>query len=1016
MTRCEQIQQMLIEQGHTALSGDMSLQQHIDNCPECEKLQQSLGALEFDLNSFTELDAPDSLIAKTLQAVEQSDPSIPAASNFERYRLRWASGFASVFVVVSVLGLWQSGLREMILQRDYLTDPFSSTSSVPASDDDLLSEYEQSHATDGNTDIGQSREQNAADYPDSVDLVMQSPATISEVVSDRRDAEIDAQLGANQQAAIAESKALMPTATQPGRRSATTENRRKRELDARAQNEFGRQSEQTAQERNAPADSTEAFRQYSSSQPEPAAAPPTLTAADELQFAGGFSDAEATADQLPSLRAESKRVDVTGSRLSQVNIEGAKPATSIDRSDKALQDIPELRSNDKDRQQAYKEDLREQLPNSQALPPDELKVLAEHISEGRLRTEEQNPGDNPARELVRVAVTGAGPSPEEIAEYEAEEKRQRNQQALDYHLVGQSGKSEPETIEKTAPQKPVDPNAEARFANKQQHAATGSDEADQLPDQALREQHLPDQAQQFLNQLDSLDDLTYQSASGYWANNYVPGDPVVAFLQSQLEQIKATVSIDHAHFEQLAQPIREPFDIPDNAALATYLHSDKTHIDGPTRLRLQVGLQTSEHHGGQRPAMNVAVVVDLHDTVSTQFSTETRALLNALQAAKQTGDRFSLTVAGQSGGVLIPAGQFRHGSLAVAVNQMFGDTDPASTAALSLPQAITAAGQNLMNDINTDNVLGTNLILLITATTWHEYEEFLLLEQMAHQNAVNGLLLSAISLGSKADIGLINALVLAGQGQRRSLPNADAAKRMIEEELYTASRAVARAVRVRIQLAPGVKLVKVHGSRRLDTTQTERVKQAENSIDQRLSDNLGISTDRGEDEAGIQIVIPTMPAGSRHVILLDVVAEQPGPIADVQVRYKDLIHLRNSVAQAQLNLGEQPRNAGKLELNVIKNLLALQFAETLSNASQSLAKHDIAAAKAQLSNAVELLSGLRQHVPDLKEDAELIRDEQLLAEYQRVLNLDDINKYPNEWYLSTSLKLAAFQKLNVVTD
>jgi hypothetical protein len=61
---------------------------------------------------------------------------------------------------------------------------------------------------------------------------------------------------------------------------------------------------------------------------------------------------------------------------------------------------------------------------------------------------------------------------------------------------------------------------------------------------------------------------------------------------------------------------------------------------------------------------------------------------------------------------------------------------------------------------------------------------------------------------------------------------------------------VARAVRLRIRLAPGVQLVSVLGARRLDELHAEQVRTAEQRIDQRVSRALGIAADRGEDEEG----------------------------------------------------------------------------------------------------------------------------------------------------------------------
>ena len=41
---------------------------------------------------------------------------------------------------------------------------------------------------------------------------------------------------------------------------------------------------------------------------------------------------------------------------------------------------------------------------------------------------------------------------------------------------------------------------------------------------------------------------------------------------------------------------------------------------------------------------------------------------------------------------------------------------------------------------------------------------------------------------------------------------------------------------------------------------------------------IGIETDRGLDEEGIQVVIPSYYADDAHVVLLDVVVPGPGPV------------------------------------------------------------------------------------------------------------------------------------------
>ena len=99
---------------------------------------------------------------------------------------------------------------------------------------------------------------------------------------------------------------------------------------------------------------------------------------------------------------------------------------------------------------------------------------------------------------------------------------------------------------------------------------------------------------------------------------------------------------------------------------------------------------------------------------------------------------------------------------------------------------------------------------------------------------------------------------------------------------------------------------------------------------------MGIVSDRGEDEEGIQIVIPAFYAGDSHVILLDVVAPGPGPIADVTARYKDLVHLENGIARANLTLPGRDLARGPLERSVLKNLLSFEISQRLRGAGKAL--------------------------------------------------------------------------------
>jgi len=515
----------------------------------------------------------------------------------------------------------------------------------------------------------------------------------------------------------------------------------------------------------------------------------------------------------------------------------------------------------------------------------------------------------------------------------------------------------------------------------------------------------------FLNDYRRIDGLTFQEAGGYWANSYIPGDPAMRLLRARLEAWDRGAFGQSVRLEEGVQPVPQPFDAPEDAALAVYLHSDAPAVEGPTRLRLQVGIKGAERQGGHRPAMNIGLLIDLRNGTDAEAARRIRALIDALERARQPEDRFSITVAGPDGGLLVAPGEFRHGPLKVAMERLFGNAETtAPGAALSLQEAFALASKSVRAGDDPGAVLGSSLVLLVTGSSLAD--DLAALERMAHLNAVAGVPLSVVGLGAREDLAEIDRLVAAGQGNRRILDGARAADSLIDRELHASSRAVARALRLCIRLAPGVKLVDVLGSRRLDEELAERVREAEVAIDRRLARNLGIEADRGEDEEGIQIVIPNFYAGDSHVMLLDVVAERPGPLADVTLRYKDVVHLRNGVARANLTVEDGRRQAGPLERNVLKNLVAWESAKRIRQAAALLRDGDAPElAAVPLSQLRGLIHGLRVEVPGWQSDPDLLADEAMLAEYLAVFATPAADAPLQRRYLADSLHYAAFRKL-----
>lgn len=514
------------------------------------------------------------------------------------------------------------------------------------------------------------------------------------------------------------------------------------------------------------------------------------------------------------------------------------------------------------------------------------------------------------------------------------------------------------------------------------------------------------EAQNYLTQLQSLENLTFKNSSGYWANTYLPGDSQMRLIHSKLLQDKTQ---GQDVLDSISANI-QPFDAPTHSAMDIYLSSDRAVLNNqqPTRMRLQVGLQASQRKGGHRSAMNIGLVYDSQASDKATQVKKLKALLSALLKSKQAGDKISLTVTGtnnsSNGGLLINSNQFRHGPIQVALNKLLKADESKS---ISLLQALQTATEHTKGTDNPSASLGSSLLILISDKNINN--ELSAIKTLVHNNALNGLPMSTVSLDA-VNQSQLGQLALAGQGHARILQSQADAKRIIDQELLVSSRAVARALRLKIRLAKGVKLINVIDSYNLNEKQAQRVRDAEQSLDQRLSKNLGITADRGEDEEGIQIVIPSFYAGDTHVILLDVVVTNTGPVADVTLKYKDLLYLNNAVTRKQLSLNSNPKELGPLNYNVIKNILAKKFSNDIQGASQLLENGNKNQALETLIKLQRLYQSMRVQFPNWNDDAEIFNDEKLLKKYIKLLQSLSLNQSQQMAFVIDCLQYISWRK------
>ncbi|MFT7581958.1 MAG: hypothetical protein ACI9MR_003639, partial [Myxococcota bacterium] len=178
--------------------------------------------------------------------------------------------------------------------------------------------------------------------------------------------------------------------------------------------------------------------------------------------------------------------------------------------------------------------------------------------------------------------------------------------------------------------------------------ASGLDTQTDLPKQAAQlcrqaPQHMVDALTP--PHRDQTEGLTFRPATGYYENTYVPGDPRVARLQ---QAVSGGLIVDETRLSlaALAEPVAQPFDAPDDRALAVFLSSDAVATEGPVRMTLQIGIKGAERAAARRASLNLALVVDLASIRDEADRQVLWSMADALANARQTGDRFTLVTAG----------------------------------------------------------------------------------------------------------------------------------------------------------------------------------------------------------------------------------------------------------------------------------------------------------------------------------------------------------------------------------
>lgn len=431
----------------------------------------------------------------------------------------------------------------------------------------------------------------------------------------------------------------------------------------------------------------------------------------------------------------------------------------------------------------------------------------------------------------------------------------------------------------------------------------------------------------------------------YFENTYLGGSAAYAERLRRLEQALS----GEARPYEVVRAEEQPIDPPRTEGLALTASVDATHFERARRVFLQVGLRGSSRYGWRRPPLDVVLVIDQPALARgpafvTAFVVD---LLRRLDAA----DRLGVVLAGEGAPTFLELSRIDTAQQHLA-NRIDGLTGAAPTGARDLADAMRKAG--VMLEAASDDeatVPGTKTLFLLSGE--HDHARIAEAAAAAHELTVLGCVTSVFALDAERSEWW--QVADAGYGNLHRIA-ADAFAPALSEEMQSLARVVARLVRVNVRLGKDAKAIRVLGTRVLEQREVEEVKAREKATDINLSKSLGITSDRGEDDDGIQTVIPYFYGDDSHVILIELWVEGPGVVADVTLRYKDMVNLDNATARTSVRLGTRPQPPTGEQLLIARNVRGFELAENLQRASDAVYRNDYGTAVKNLGAAGAMAS------------------------------------------------------------
>ncbi|MAC28582.1 MAG: hypothetical protein CMH59_19205, partial [Myxococcales bacterium] len=321
--------------------------------------------------------------------------------------------------------------------------------------------------------------------------------------------------------------------------------------------------------------------------------------------------------------------------------------------------------------------------------------------------------------------------------------------------------------------------------------------------------------------------------SGVLASNFVAGSGVRTRLRDLLDR-GVEIDGEHVRLEAFQERAALSYPVPARDAVALYAEAERARVRAAGDVvHLQIALVGRRGERPARPPLDVRLVLDRSGSMEGEKWAHAVDAAERLVERLRPRDRFALVTYDDEARLDVPPRRVGDGR--AIVRTLRGLAPGGGTnigAALELVRAHPPERR----------AGGVGMVMLLSdgeATTGVTDARSLggLARRVFDET---GALVTTVGVGTRFDEATMLAMAREGSGSYHFVARPSDVPRILADELEERAQAVAQALRVRVELAPGVVARKVYGSRLLAEGEAATVRRTERRLDARLEAELGI--------------------------------------------------------------------------------------------------------------------------------------------------------------------------------